>query len=64
MVLMWVGPVEVAVYCHHDEHPYLVCLEGEELLMTSHFLHLDVQKEVEVEGVLWIQPQKSMNKSF
>lgn len=41
------------VYCHYGEPPYLVCLEGEGLVMTSHFLHPGVQKEVEVEGDLF-----------
>lgn len=49
---MWVCPVGAVVYCPHDESPYLVCLEVEGLVMTSHYLHLDVQREVEVEGDL------------
>lgn len=41
------------VYCHHGEAPHLVCSVEEGLVMTSHFLLLDGQKEVEVEEDLW-----------
>lgn len=41
------------VYCHHGEAPHLVCSVEEGLVMTSHFLLLDGQKEVVVEEDLW-----------
>lgn len=45
--------VGAVVYCHHGEAPHLVCLAEEGLVMTSNFLLLDDQKEVEVEEDLW-----------
>lgn len=42
------------VYCHHGEAPHLVCLAEEGLVMTSRFLLLDDQKEVEVEEDLFV----------
>lgn len=46
------------VYCHHGEAPHLVCLAEEGLVMTSGFLLLDDQKEVEVEEDLWTKTQR------
>lgn len=42
------------VYCLHGEAPHLVCLVEEALVMTSHFLLLDGQKEEEVEEDLFV----------